>query len=158
MPDPLNDDEIQREVYKAQEHDFDMVRQVVEGILGPAKKSYENILTRLWAGNGAGAGIIATTMWHNSVFHRELLWPLGFFSLGIIAMGAGATFSLIHEVRIARAAETKTSLLSMPMNTFRHLTEEAGLTMRDWRTRMALASAVLFIFGVFAGFGVLVSN
>jgi len=103
MADPLNDNEMGREFDRKQERDLDMVRQVVEGILDPAKKSYENILTRLWAGNGAGAGIIATTIWNNNVFHRELLWPLGFFSLGIIAMGAGATFSLVHEVRIARA-------------------------------------------------------
>ena len=158
MADPLNDNEMGREFDRKQERDLDMVRQVVEGILDPAKKSYENILTRLWAGNGAGAGIIATTIWNNNVFHRELLWPLGFFSLGIIAMGAGATFSLVHEVRIARAAETGTSLLSMPINTFRDLTEEAGLTMKDWRTIMAFASAVLFILGVIAGFGVLASN
>ena len=47
---------------------------------------------------------------------------------------------------------------SMPINTFRDLTEEAGLTMKDWRTIMAFASAVLFILGVIAGFGVLASN
>ena len=158
MADSPNDDDVGREFDRVRARDLDRVQEVVEGILEPAIKSYENVLTRLWAGNGAGAGIVATTMWHNNVFHRELLWPLGFFSLGIIAMGAGATLSLIHEVRIARAAETKTSLLGMPGNTFRDPSEKVGLTMQDWRTRMAVASAGLFILGVFSGFVALASN
>jgi len=84
-------------------------------------------------------------------FPHKLLWPLTCFVLGLIAMGIGTGMYLITESRTLHSMERSTSILDFKVGTSKSPTQHAGLTWQDWRTKMAIPAAALFVLGCFLG-------
>jgi hypothetical protein len=131
-----------------------LVNKIVESLLQPVGEIYRQSLTGLWLGNG-GASIAVLSFigasWKNGNFPRQALWPLTFFVVGLISMGIGTVVYLFTEGRLIRSVEPATDLLRIPSASVKRPTEKAGLTFKDWRTRMAILSAGLFVVGCIVG-------
>lgn len=154
-----NDDgSVEVTITDEQQEDFErLVAVLIKPRLDRATSAYSQAITSLWIGN-AGAAIATLSFigaaWHNDTFAKEFLLPLTLFVLGLISMGIGSLGGLIRERRLIRNMEEASSihnyLQSNPWD-FRRRSEEAGLTLIDLRTRMACASAVLFVLGCAVG-------
>ena len=120
-----------------------------------AVDAYGFALKGLWIGNGAAAialiGLIGTT-WQGGHFAAPLIWPLICFAGALISMAIGAAASLRKQARIIRTMEDVRSVWNLPMDSIQRPSEEAGLTIIDWRTRTALIAAALFSIGCVWGF------
>ena len=134
--------------------DQERVSEFVHGGLRPTETIYQQALTSLWLGNGAaaiaGLTFIGAT-WKGGGFPHQLLWPLTCFLLGLISMGVGTLSYLIKEENRARQMELESSPLGFRTDYIKSPTENAGLTFKDWRTRMAIVSSALFVFGCAIG-------
>lgn len=131
---------------------------VYEGFVRPrleeAKRVYDQGLTSLWIGNGAAALAVLSFIgaaWHDGQFPSKLLWPLWCFVIGLVLMGIGTGTALVVEARAIRSMEQANSVLDFQLGHIRSPTEQAGLSAKDWRTRMAVASAVCFVLGCLVG-------
>jgi hypothetical protein len=153
-----NDDgSVEVTITDEQLEDFERLAAVIKPRLDRATNAYSQAITSLWIGN-AGAAIATLSFigaaWHNDTFAKEFLLPLTLFILGLISMGIGSLGGLIRERRLIRNMEEANSIRdywqSHPWD-FRRRSEEAGLTLIDLRTRMACASAVLFVLGCAVG-------
>lgn len=90
--------------------------------------------------------------WSNGSFHRALLWPLGFFLAGVVAMGIGSFVALVSARDRIKCMQRAKSILEFRVHDIKSPTEEIGLTFSDWRTRMAMLSGALFLIGCVVGF------
>jgi hypothetical protein len=68
-------------------------------------------------------------------------------------MGVGAFAALVREARSVHSMlhENATSALDFKVTDIQSPAQQAGLTFADWRTRMALLSAIFFVLGCVAG-------
>lgn len=130
--------------------------------LEEAKASYNQILNRLWVSNGAAA---AATLTAGGVMTRDgqappglLLIPLSLFLLGLLLLSLGAIFALVSETRAIRDMESVDSILRLKTGHFKRPSEQAGLTLSNWQTRMAVGASLALMLGVVTGFGILVSR
>jgi hypothetical protein len=71
--------------------------------LEEAKSSYNQILNRLWAGNGAGAAasltVVGVTMKDGHAPPRLFFLPLSLFLFGLLLLGVGAAIALVLDAR-----------------------------------------------------------
>ena len=137
--------------WKAQKEVYDSL----EPQLNRAVKVYEQVVTSLWLGN-AGATLATLSFigatWNNGTFNQALLWPLGIFLAGVVAMAIGSIVAMISaQARIERMALAN-SILDFMVKDIQSPWEEIGLTFSDWRTRMAILSGALFVIGCVVGF------
>lgn len=87
-----------------------------------------------------------------------LLVPLFLFLLGLLLLSLGAIFALVSETRAIRDMESVDSILSLKSGHFKRPSEQAGLTLSNWQTWMAIGASVALMLGVVTAFGVLVSR
>lgn len=130
------------------------VYEFVQPFLDRAFKVYEQAITSLWVGNASATlatlSFIGAT-WSNGEFPRALLWPLVIFLAGVVAMAIGSIVALVSaRTRIERMARAN-SIRKFLCDDIKSPTEEIGLTLSDWRTRMAVLSGALFIIGCVVG-------
>jgi hypothetical protein len=134
--------------------DQELVSEFVQDRLGPAQAIYQQSLTSLWLGNGAAAGTVLTFVgatWKDGRFPHQLLLPLTSFVLGLISMGVGTLVYLATERSVVSQMERSDSWLAFHVSDAKSPTEKAGLTFKDWRTRMAILSVGLFVLGCVTG-------
>lgn len=147
-------DHDQDEIVERQLRDFESVQRALRPRLERAAHAYSQSLTSLWLGN-AGAAIATLSFigaaWHNGNFPHALLLPLTLFVLGLISMGGGSISGLIRERATLRETEEANSILDLKPAYVKRPSEEAGLTLQDWRTRMACVSAAFFVSGCAVG-------
>lgn len=142
------------EQHKRNLADIDNVRKHYRPRIDQAERYYSQALTSLWLGNGGAA--LATLSFVGGLLQKgcssnlTLLTPLWLFVLGLISMGAGSAISLVQESRELDRMQRATSLLDFKVADIKSSTEQAGLTL-DFRTGMALLSALLFVSGCIAG-------
>jgi len=142
------------EASEQQWRDQQLVDRLVQARLNPAEVIYHQALTSLWLGNGAAAGAALTFIgatWKDGRFPHQLLWPLTCFVLGLISMGVGTLAYLATERTVVRKMERANRWSQLPAGETKSPTEKAGLTFRDWRTKMAILSAGLFVLGCVIG-------
>jgi hypothetical protein len=122
------------------------------------RPSYAQALASVWLANGAASlavlSFIGASLKDPS-FSRLFLIPLWCFALGLISMAVGTAFYLIAERNRVRTLEEHPRLLDRPLGSTRRLSESAGLTFDDWRTRSAILAAILFVIGCVLGLIVL---
>lgn len=127
--------------------------------LEEAKSSYNQILNRLWASNGAGAAatltVVGVTMKDGHAPPRLFFLPLSLFLLGLLLLGVGAAIALVADARVIRDMEADESILDLKAGYANRPSEQAGLSLSSWQTRMAVSAAVALMLGVMAGFGIL---
>lgn len=131
------------------------VHEFLQPILDRAAKVYDRAITSLWVGN-AGATLATLSFiagtWNNGAFYSALLWPLGIFLTGVVAMAIGSIFALVSaRAHINRIARAKSMLKLRLVHDIKSPAEEIGLTLSDWRTRMAMLSGIMFIVGCVVG-------
>jgi hypothetical protein len=151
QPDMVSDDDDSSE---RQLRDQELVSKFVQSRLKPTETIYQQAITSLWLGNGAAAGAALTFIgatWKDGRFPHQLLWPLTFFVLGLISMGIGTLAYLANERTVVRQMERANSWLEFHAGGAKSPTEKAGLTFKDWRTRMAIVSGGLFVLGCLIG-------
>jgi hypothetical protein len=150
MSDQDEDAELQFEKWAHVYNEF--VRPRVER----AEKAYNQTLASLWLGNGAAALAALSSIGaisRQGQFPSQLLWPLWLFVLGLVSMGVGAFAALVSEVRSVHSMlhANATSALDFKITDIQSPVEQAGRTFDDWRTRMALLSAIFFVSGCIVG-------
>ena len=154
-------DDDQAEIDEQKLEDFERVQRAIKPRLERAGRAYSQALTSLWLGN-AGAAIATLSFigaaWHNGKFPHALLLPLTLFVGGLISMGVGTISAIIRERTIIRNMEDANHILDIRLDYIERPSEEAGLTLQDWRTRMACASAIFFVLGCAVGLFELWSN
>lgn len=130
--------------------------------LEEAKSSYNQILNRLWASNGAGAAATLTAV---GVIMKDghsspglFLLPLSLFLIGLMLLGAGDAITLIVEAWVIHDMESVQSVLDLKVDHAKRPSEQAGLTFSNLQTRMAVGAAVALVLGVIAGFGILLCS
>jgi hypothetical protein len=138
-----------------EEHDLERAQAFVESRAALAEKIYSQAINSLWLGN-SGAALATLSFigaaWKNGEIPRVLLWPLGFFILGVISMGAGTLVALMRERAVIERNQKTQSLLDIQSRDFQSPLQRVGLTRGDWRLRLALCSGVCFIAGCLIGF------
>ena len=87
-----------------------------------------------------------------------LLLPLSLFLLGLLLLSLGAIFALVSETRAIRDMEAADSILNLKSGHFKRLSEEAGLTLSNWQTRMVIGASIALMLGVVTGLGILLSR
>jgi len=127
--------------------------------LEEAKSSYNQILNRLWASNGAGAAttltVVGVSMKDGHLPPASFLLPLSLFLLGLLMLVVGAAIALVAEARVIRNLESAESILDLRADYIKSPSEQAGLSLSSWQTRMAVGAAVALVLGVITGFGIL---
>jgi hypothetical protein len=131
----------------------------VQGFLKPhlefAEKIYSQAMNSLWLGN-AGAAIATLSFigaaWKDGTFPKALLWPLGFFLAGLIAMGIGMLLALVRVRTIIERNQTADSIWYTIIGDAQTPAERVGLSGRNMRTIMALVSGSCFVAGCLVGF------
>ena len=130
--------------------------------LDEAKTSYDRVLNRLWVSNGASAAasltLLASSMKGGHAPHALLLLPLSLFLIGLLLLGSGDAMTLVVEARAIRDMESAESILELKVDQIKWPSQQAGLTLSDWRTRMAVCAAVALVLGVIAGISVLLCS
>jgi len=116
-----------------------------------AKKSYEQAINRLWAGNAAGMFAVLGAFATGKGQGLPILAAVCAFVLGLAALSIGAFHSLLSQAKIIRELETVDSLLDLKPSSALRPSEEAGLTFSDFQTRMGIHSASLLFAGVIFG-------
>lgn len=147
--------DILQDFHDEQEREQQQAFEFVKPRLERAERAYNQALTSLWLGNGGATLAVLSFMgaaWHQGTFLRQLLYPLSCFILGLILMGIGAGLALFREGQAITRMLKARSLLQFRMGDIQSPAEDAGLTFRDWRTRMAVVSAGLFVLGCLIGF------
>ena len=87
-----------------------------------------------------------------------LLIPLSLFLLGLLLLSLGAIFALVSETRAIREMESVNSIPSLKTDHIKRPSEQAGLTLSNWQTRMAIGASIALMLGVVTGFGILSSH
>jgi hypothetical protein len=127
--------------------------------LEDAKSSYNQIINRLWAGNGSGTAAAVTAIGisikDGHAPHVISMLPLIFFVAGLIFLGIGTLVALVAETKIIREMESAQSILDLKANHFVRPSEQAGLTLSNWQTKMALGAAAAMMLGLISGVGIL---
>jgi hypothetical protein len=111
-----------------------------------AKKSYDQILNRLSAGNSAGALAAIAALGADKLSTKELLPALCLFLAGLLSLGIGSFASLVSTVRILRAWESAESALDLRADAIQRPSEEAGLRF-DFQMVTGLFAAAMFLIG-----------
>lgn len=128
------------------------VRQGVKRRFKSAKRSYNQTLNRLWAGNSAGALAAVGALGSGKISDTELLLlALSSFLIGVFALGVGSFVSLFAELRGLRDWEEVDTILDVKTRHIRRPSEEAGLRV-SFQNMMALCSALTFVGGTICGF------
>jgi hypothetical protein len=112
-----------------------------------AKKSYDQMTNRLWAGNAAGALAGLGALGSGKVSGIEVSLGICMFLLGLLALGMGSAVSLAIQVLRARAWEDVESMIDLKMQHIVRPTEEAGL-VPNFQTFMVITAALTFVIGV----------
>jgi hypothetical protein len=112
-----------------------------------AKKSYDQMTNRLWAGNAAGALAGFGALGSGKVSGIELSFVICMFLLGLLALGMGSAASLVTQVLRARAWEKEESMMDLKMQHILRPTEEVGL-VPNFQTFMVITAALTFVIGV----------
>ena len=132
---------------------LESARTYVRPRMRRAERIYNQALTSLWLGN-AGAALAALSFVgaasQHGALNRALLIPLGCFVLGLVAMGIGTAISLFQEGKALDDMQKALGVWDFKLDQIKTTTEQIGLTW-DWRTGMALLSAVLFCLGCVIG-------
>jgi hypothetical protein len=139
--------------------------QAINRHLDQIRPAYAQALASLWLANAGAAlavlSFIGATPRTSPVLH-QLIWPLSFFLLGLISMGIGTGVWLWEERQRIRSMEDANSIsdwiLSSKVGRAKRPSEELGLSIRDWRTSMALFSATFFVLGCLIGLCELSAN
>jgi hypothetical protein len=138
-----------------EEHDLDRAQAFVDSRATLAEKIFSQAINSLWLGN-SGAALATLSFigaaWKDGGFPRALLWPLGFFILGVISMGVGTLVALMRERGVVERNQKAQSLLDISTRDFQSPLERVGLSRGDWRMRLALCSGVCFVVGCLVGF------
>lgn len=127
--------------------------------MGRATRLYRQALNHLWLGNAGAAiatlGFLGGT-WRQAAPEKTLLWPLGFFVLGLICMGLGSLVALVREGRSISDLQDADSILDIKVRSIESPRESVGLDLGNWQSRLAILSGVLFVVGCVVGFFLLV--
>jgi hypothetical protein len=138
-----------------EEHDLDRAQAFVDSRAELAEKIFSQAINSLWLGN-SGAALATLSFigaaWKDGGFPRALLWPLGFFILGVISMGVGTLVALLRERGVVERNQKAQSLLDIFTRDVQSPLERVGLSRGDWRMRLALCSGVCFVVGCVVGF------
>jgi hypothetical protein len=136
-------------------------REFLDRLLQPrleqAERAYSQALTSLWIGNGgatlATLSFVGAT-WNRGGSIRPLLWPLGFFIVGLVSMGLGAAGALLKEAVAIRRMQKVTSIVDLQMRDWEapRPAEGIGLSLKNWRTIMGCISGACFLIGCCIGF------
>jgi hypothetical protein len=146
--------DILQDFHDEQEQEQQKAFEFVKPRLERAERAYNQALTSLWLGNGGATVAVLSFIgaaWRQGTFPHQLLYPLWCFILGLISMGAGAALALIQEGKRIKRMLQATSWLHFKIGDIQNPAEEVGLSFRDWRTRMAVLSAGLFVLGCLIG-------
>jgi hypothetical protein len=123
--------------------------KMLSGCLEEAKKSYEQFVNRLWAGNGAGAVVALTAINGGKTHDFKLLLALCAFVIGIVLLGIIAMCCLIWLDRVILNLESAESILDVRMDYIRRPSGYIGFTI--FRTVMNVLSTLAFLIGTVLG-------
>ena len=131
--------------------DMLFMREKLRRYLDDARKLYEQIVNRLWAGNAAGVFAVIGAIGGGKAHGFAIRAALCAFLLGLLILAVGTFLSLILQARIVRDLEKAESLLDLRIESIQSSSEEIGLTISDTRTIMGLLSAMMFFVGTGCG-------
>jgi hypothetical protein len=144
-----------------EEHDAERAQAFVQSRAELAEKIYSQAINSLWLGN-SGAALATLSFigaaWKDHGFPGALLWPLGFFILGVISMGIGTLAALMRERGAIERNQRAQSLLDIYSRDFQSPLERVGLSRGDWRLRLAFFSGGCFVAGCVVGFILIASK
>ena len=99
-----------------EEHDLERAQAFADSRAELAEKIFSQAINSLWLGN-CGAALATLSFigaaWKDGGFPRVLLWPLGFFILGVISMGVGTLVALMRERGVVERNQKAQSLLDI---------------------------------------------
>lgn len=127
------------------------VRQELQQRLTRARKSYEQIINRLWAGNGAGVLSALAAIGSGKASGTATFVALCAFSLGLALLAVMAVYSLAFLTRVIRDLEKAEFVLDRRCDYVRRPSEDIGLAIFDLRTIMGFLSATMFVVGAICG-------
>jgi hypothetical protein len=131
--------------------DQSIVEEARRRRLEDAKKSYEQVINRLWAGNAAGIFAVLGALETEKTRGLPIFVALCAFLLGLLSLAVGAFCSLLSHAKAIRELENVDSLLDVMVHYVRRPSDEAGLTINNLQTVMGILSAILFFIGVGLG-------
>jgi hypothetical protein len=114
-----------------------------------SRKSYDQILNRLWAGNSAGA-LAAIGALGARVNSKEILIAFCVFLVGLISLGVGSFASLLSQVRILRDWENAQGILEVKASNIMKPSEEAGFRF-GFQNVTAIIALLMFLAGMICG-------
>ncbi len=118
-----------------------------------AEKTYDQILNRLWAGNGGGSLAVLGIVGAGKFSSAEMLPAVVFFLLGLVFLGLGAFRHLFLMAKITYDLEETKSPLDRRADLILRPTERIGLRLYDPRMITTMLAATMFTLG--AGYGLL---
>jgi len=129
----------------------EVVVEILQRRLQVAASSYEQIINRLWAGNGAGVVATLAAIGTGKASSAVVFVVLLMFTVGIMLLAIMAICSLFQLASELRTLERIDSVLQMPMNLLRKPSEDIGLSIYDCRAIIAGLSALMFLAGTGLG-------
>jgi len=126
-----------------EQHDAERAQGFAQSRAELAEKIYSQAIDSLWLGN-SGAALATLSFvgaaWKGGAFPKVLLWPLGFFILGVVSMGIGTLVALMRERAVIERNQNAQSVLDIYTQDIQSPLQRAGLTRGDWRLRLAFCS------------------
>lgn len=155
MSAPDDDEELR----ERQLHDLEQAEAFLRPRIEAAGKLFSQAINCLLLGNSGGAlatlGFLGATS-KDGAFSRVLLYPLFFFTLGLILMGVGILVALWRERGVIVRNQSANSIWDFVSRDIRSPLQNIGLASGDRRMILALLSSFCFLAGCFVGFGILV--
>ncbi|MGQ0664207.1 MAG: hypothetical protein ACT4P2_11610 [Pseudomonadota bacterium] len=141
--------------------ELEQVAEFLKPILERTVKVYDHAITSLWVGNAGAAlatlAFIGTT-WGKGPPVKPMLWSLGFFLVGVLAMATGSIIALISAHIRIRHMQGANSPWHFRVGDIKSPLKELALVPSDARTIMAIISAATFLVGCGLGFYMLLST
>ncbi|WP_430422083.1 hypothetical protein [Phenylobacterium sp.] len=131
------------------------VQDMQRAELEEARRDYNDIVNRLWAGNGAGL-IASLTLVVQAINKSHATPSWGMFSpaafmLAILALGLGGLVRLVTLARRVKDLQSARDILEVPIRTILHPLDRAELTWWSPRSLSALVATGMFMLGTVIG-------
>lgn len=123
------------------------VRERLDWRLADARKSYEQVVNRLWAGNAAGVAAVLSIIEKSNVQKCAAIVALTVFGGGLLTLAIASFSSLVRQSQIVKSLESANSILDIRADFAKRPSEDSGLSWLSFSTWMVLVSMLMFIIG-----------
>ncbi|WP_156922070.1 hypothetical protein [Azorhizobium doebereinerae] len=124
------------------------LREAIQNRINETSLAYENFISRLWAGHGAGATLVAGLLLKKG--NLDTLYMIAFilFMLGLITLSSYSGYFIIYNSKYIRENELKSSIIDVKMDYIERPSTRAGLSIYAPKTITTALSAILFVFAL----------